>query len=292
MCGPCVIESEQHAMETAEFLKELYASLDLNLIYKSSYDKANRSSYHSFRGPGLEKGLKILEKIRKELDIPVITDVHTPEEATAAGAVCDIIQIPAFLCRQTDLVTAAGKTGAVINVKKGQFMAPWDMVNVIDKIVSTGNDQIILATTQGQAIRFKEKDIQVMGRNAAGVKAIRLKGSDVLAGLDIIKADGEKNQNLLVVTANGFAKQTPLKEYKIQRRGGSGIKTSKITPKTGALITIQLISPEIQNVLAFSIKGQALRTELKNIRVAGRATQGVKIMNLEKEDKLIGITCL
>jgi len=153
MCGPCVIESEEHAMKTAEFLKELYASLGLNLIYKSSYDKANRSSYHSFRGPGLEKGLKILEKIRKELDLPVITDVHSPEEATAAGAVCDILQIPAFLCRQTDLVTAAGKTGAVINVKKGQFMAPWDMTNVVDKIVATGNEQIIL-TDRGTSFGY------------------------------------------------------------------------------------------------------------------------------------------
>ncbi|HEX4838836.1 MAG TPA: 3-deoxy-8-phosphooctulonate synthase [Rhabdochlamydiaceae bacterium] len=153
MCGPCVIESEDHAMKTAEFLKELYLSLGLNLIYKSSYDKANRSSYHSFRGPGLEKGLKILERVRKELDLPVITDVHSPEEATAAGAVCDILQIPAFLCRQTDLVTAAGKTGAVINVKKGQFMAPWDMTNVVDKLVATGNDQIIL-TDRGTSFGY------------------------------------------------------------------------------------------------------------------------------------------
>jgi 2-dehydro-3-deoxyphosphooctonate aldolase (KDO 8-P synthase) len=125
----------------------------LNFIYKSSYDKANRSSYHSFRGPGLEKGLKILEKIRCELDLPVLTDIHSPEEATAAGQVCDIIQIPAFLCRQTDLVTAAGKTGAVINVKKGQFMAPWDMSNVIDKIVATGNNQIIL-TDRGTSFGY------------------------------------------------------------------------------------------------------------------------------------------
>jgi 2-dehydro-3-deoxyphosphooctonate aldolase (KDO 8-P synthase) len=144
MSGPCVIESEDHAMAAAEYLKELYASLGLNFIYKSSYDKANRSSYQSFRGPGLEKGLKILEKIRRELDVPVLTDIHSPEEAAAAGEVCDILQVPAFLCRQTDLVTAAGKTGAVINVKKGQFMAPWDMQNVIDKLLATGNNQIIL----------------------------------------------------------------------------------------------------------------------------------------------------
>jgi 2-dehydro-3-deoxyphosphooctonate aldolase (KDO 8-P synthase) len=153
MCGPCVIESEELALETAEFLKELYSSLGLNLIYKSSYDKANRSSYHSFRGPGLDEGLKILEKIRRELDLPVLTDVHSPEEATAAGEVCDVLQIPAFLCRQTDLVTAAGKTGAVINVKKGQFMAPWDMQNVVDKIVATGNRRIIL-TDRGTSFGY------------------------------------------------------------------------------------------------------------------------------------------
>ncbi|MBS0648681.1 MAG: 3-deoxy-8-phosphooctulonate synthase [Verrucomicrobia bacterium] len=153
MSGPCVIESEDHAMAAAEYLKELYSSVGLNFIYKSSYDKANRSSYQSFRGPGLEKGLKILEKIRRELDVPVLTDIHSPEEATAAGAVCDILQIPAFLCRQTDLITAAGKTGAVINVKKGQFMAPWDMQNVVDKLLATGNSQIIL-TDRGTSFGY------------------------------------------------------------------------------------------------------------------------------------------
>ena len=142
--GPCVIESEEHALECAEKLKAIAEAHDINLIYKSSYDKANRSSSNSFRGPGLEKGLKILRKIKEEFDIPVVTDVHSPMEATAAADVCDVIQIPAFLCRQTDLIIAAGKTGKVIKVKKGQFMAPLDMKNVVDKLLSTGNDQIIL----------------------------------------------------------------------------------------------------------------------------------------------------
>src|SRR5262245_41855914 len=110
ICGPCVIESEEHALAAAQFLKGLFSSLGLPLVYKSSYDKANRSSDKSFRGPGLEKGLRILEKIRCEFDLPVLTDIHSPEEAVAAGEVCDVLQIPAFLCRQTDLVTAAGKT--------------------------------------------------------------------------------------------------------------------------------------------------------------------------------------
>ncbi|NDD58200.1 MAG: 3-deoxy-8-phosphooctulonate synthase [Chlamydiae bacterium] len=144
MSGPCVIEDEVSALETCHFLKELFASLDINFIYKSSYDKANRSSYHSFRGPGLKKGLSILEKVKTYYNVPVITDVHSPEEAIEAGKICDILQIPAFLCRQTDLIVAAAQTGAVINVKKGQFMAPWDMENVVEKIRSTGNQKVIL----------------------------------------------------------------------------------------------------------------------------------------------------
>lgn len=153
MTGPCVIESEDHALYTAEALKKMLSPLGLNFIYKSSYDKANRSAYNSFRGPGLEEGLRILEKIKREFDVPVITDVHSPEEAKAAGTVCDIIQIPAFLCRQTDLIIAAALTGAAINVKKGQFMAAWDMGNVVDKIVSADNQRIIL-TDRGASFGY------------------------------------------------------------------------------------------------------------------------------------------
>lgn len=154
MSGPCVIESEEHALAAAEQLCLIFRDLKgVNFIYKSSYDKANRSANASFRGPGLEKGLKILEKIKKEFNVPVLTDVHTPEEALAAGQVCDIIQIPAFLCRQTDLVLAAGKSGAAVNAKKGQFMAPWDMGNVVDKLLSTQNDRIIL-TDRGTSFGY------------------------------------------------------------------------------------------------------------------------------------------
>lgn len=142
--GPCVIESEDKALFSAEFLKKLCDKLGIPLIFKSSYDKANRSSVDSFRGPGLDQGLSILEKIKNEFQIPVLTDVHTPHEAMAAGQVCDVLQIPAFLCRQTDLLLAASHTGKVVKVKKGQFMAPWDMKNVVEKILSTGNDQILL----------------------------------------------------------------------------------------------------------------------------------------------------
>lgn len=144
MSGPCVIESEQHCLQAAETLKKIFSERKMNFIFKSSYDKANRSSIASFRGLGLEEGLRILEKVKKELDLPILTDIHTPEEAMAAGEVCDLLQIPAFLCRQTDLLVAAGSTGKVVNVKKGQFMAPWDMKNVVEKIKSTGNDKVIL----------------------------------------------------------------------------------------------------------------------------------------------------
>lgn len=144
MSGPCVIESEERSMKTAESIKYICEKLGINYIFKSSYDKANRSSIHSYRGPGIDEGLRILEKVKKELDLPVVTDVHSPEQATMAGEVCDVIQIPAFLCRQTDLLVAAAKTGRVISVKKGQFMAPWDMGNVVEKIRESGNDQVIL----------------------------------------------------------------------------------------------------------------------------------------------------
>lgn len=144
MSGPCVIESEMHCLKAAEELKKMFTAHGVNLIFKSSYDKANRSSYDSFRGPGLKEGLKILSRVQEEFGLPVVTDVHSPEEAAAAGEVCDILQIPAFLCRQTDLVVAAARTGAVVSIKKGQFLAPWDMQNVVDKITLEGNKKIIL----------------------------------------------------------------------------------------------------------------------------------------------------
>ncbi|MCH9614240.1 MAG: 2-dehydro-3-deoxyphosphooctonate aldolase [Chlamydiia bacterium] len=140
IAGPCVIESEDLALKTAQMLKKMLP----NIVYKSSFDKANRSSISSYRGPGIDEGLRILEKVRTEFDIPIFTDVHSPEQAKIAGEVCDYIQIPAFLCRQTDLLVAAAKTGKKISVKKGQFMAPWDMKYAIDKLVESGNDQIIL----------------------------------------------------------------------------------------------------------------------------------------------------
>jgi 2-dehydro-3-deoxyphosphooctonate aldolase (KDO 8-P synthase) len=144
MSGPCVIEGEDHCLRAAESLKKIFSRRNINFIFKSSYDKANRTSYASFRGPGLDEGLRILQRVQTEFDLPVLTDVHSPEEAKVAGQVCEFIQIPAFLCRQTDLVVAAAETGAVVTVKKGQFMSPWEMENVVKKIVQAGNHKIIL----------------------------------------------------------------------------------------------------------------------------------------------------
>jgi 2-dehydro-3-deoxyphosphooctonate aldolase (KDO 8-P synthase) len=144
IAGPCVIESEKSAVEAAERLKRITADLGIPFIYKSSYDKANRSSAKSFRGPGLAEGLRVLAKIKKELSLPVLSDVHRFEEIGPAAEVLDVLQIPAFLSRQTDLLIAAAKTGKVVNVKKGQFLAPWDMKNAVEKVTSAGNDRIFL----------------------------------------------------------------------------------------------------------------------------------------------------
>ncbi|MDP1608600.1 MAG: 3-deoxy-8-phosphooctulonate synthase [Chlamydiales bacterium] len=153
ICGPCVIESEEHTFEAAKELKALFSHFHFSFIFKASYDKANRSSINSFRGPGVKAGLDILQKIQQELDLPVLTDVHSPEEALLAGEVCDMIQIPAFLSRQTDLIAAAASTKAAINVKKGQFMAPWEMANVVEKIVSCNNRRILL-TDRGTSFGY------------------------------------------------------------------------------------------------------------------------------------------
>lgn len=153
LCGPCVIESEEHTLACAAEMQKIFAPHPFNLIFKASYDKANRSSVHSFRGPGLEKGLKILQRIQSEFDLPVVTDVHSPEEAAIAGSVCEMIQIPAFLCRQTDLIAAAGKTPAAVNVKKGQFLSPWEMKNVVDKLLSVGCSRMLL-TDRGTSFGY------------------------------------------------------------------------------------------------------------------------------------------
>ncbi len=143
LAGPCAMESREHALETAFMLKEIAENVGVNLIYKSSYDKANRTSIHSPRGLGIDKALPIFAEIREKTGLPCVTDVHTEEHCRRVGEVVDVLQIPAFLCRQTDLLVAAAKTGKVINVKKGQFLAPWDMKNVLNKLVEAGNPNIM-----------------------------------------------------------------------------------------------------------------------------------------------------
>ncbi|MBS9775833.1 MAG: 3-deoxy-8-phosphooctulonate synthase [Fusobacterium sp.] len=142
--GPCAMESEEIMEEVAGKLKEICDRLGIDYIFKSSFDKANRSSIHSFRGPGLEKGMEMLKKIKEKFDVPVITDVHEPWQCEKVAEVADMLQIPAFLCRQTDLLVAAAKTGKAVNVKKGQFLAPWDMKNVVTKMEEAGTKNILL----------------------------------------------------------------------------------------------------------------------------------------------------
>lgn len=144
IAGPCVIESEASALRHAKSLRAIARKAGIPFIYKASYDKANRTSISSYRGPGIKKGLRILKRIKDELNLPVLSDVHSIEEVKEASKILDVIQIPAFLCRQTDLILAASETGKVVNIKKGQFLAPWDMKHVIKKVESAGNRKILL----------------------------------------------------------------------------------------------------------------------------------------------------
>jgi len=169
IAGPCQLENENHAINVAKQLKEITEKLKIGFIYKTSFDKANRTSLRGKRGAGLEKSLPVFDKIRKSLNIPVLTDVHTIDHCNVVSKHVDIIQIPAFLCRQTDLLIAAAKTGKIVNVKKGQFLAPWDMVNVIKKIEESGNNNI-LVTERGTSFGYNSlvsdmRSIPIMAKN-------------------------------------------------------------------------------------------------------------------------------
>jgi 2-dehydro-3-deoxyphosphooctonate aldolase (KDO 8-P synthase) len=153
IAGPCVIESSESALRHAAALKEAADRAGVPYIFKASYDKANRSAVASYRGPGLEKGLEILAQVKRKIGVPILTDVHEAAQVAAVKEVADVLQIPAFLCRQTDFVLAVAKSGKPVNVKKGQFLAPWDMANVLDKILSTGNDQVLL-TERGASFGY------------------------------------------------------------------------------------------------------------------------------------------
>ncbi len=153
IAGPCVIESEDHAFRMAEIIKGVARSLGLPFIFKASYDKANRTSIRSFRGPGLKEGLRILKKIKNEIQLPVLTDVHQSEDVAAVAEAVDVLQIPAFLCRQTDLVVAAALSGRPVNIKKGQFVSPWDMRHAVEKCREAGNSQVFL-TERGSSFGY------------------------------------------------------------------------------------------------------------------------------------------
>ena len=153
VAGPCVIESEAHVRKMADALQRITSDLEVPLIFKASYDKANRTSVRSFRGPGLKEGVRILGALAKETGLPVLTDVHQPEHCAVAAEAADVLQIPAFLCRQTDLLVAAGKTGRAVNIKKGQFVAPWDMTHPLEKVRSTGNERVFL-TERGSSFGY------------------------------------------------------------------------------------------------------------------------------------------
>lgn len=162
IAGPCVIESADLAMETAKRLREICSALGLGFVFKSSYDKANRTSLRAFRGPGLGEGLKILSDIKSKLGVPVISDVHSVEQVLPASEVLDAIQIPAFLSRQTDLIISASLTGKPVNIKKGQFLAPWDMKNIIEKFTSTGNQNVFI-TERGTSFGYNNLVVDFRG---------------------------------------------------------------------------------------------------------------------------------
>jgi len=169
IAGPCQLETEQHAMDMAGKIKEITTKLDIGFIYKTSFDKANRTSLKGKRGAGLEQSLPIFDKIKKELNVPILTDIHSIEQCTVLAKHVDVLQIPAFLCRQTDLLIAAAKTKKIINVKKGQFLAPWDMVNVTKKISDSGNNNI-LVTERGASFGYNTlvsdmRSLPIMAKN-------------------------------------------------------------------------------------------------------------------------------
>ncbi|HEU4949838.1 MAG TPA: 3-deoxy-8-phosphooctulonate synthase, partial [Candidatus Deferrimicrobiaceae bacterium] len=162
IAGPCVLESEELALSVASFLADLAARLHVNVVFKGSFDKANRSSRASYRGPGQAEGLRILAEVRRRHGLPVTTDVHDPRQAREVGPRVDLLQIPAFLCRQTDLLVAAGETGVPVNIKKGQFMAPWDMRNAVEKVFSTGNGNV-LVTERGTTFGYNNLVVDFRG---------------------------------------------------------------------------------------------------------------------------------
>jgi 2-dehydro-3-deoxyphosphooctonate aldolase (KDO 8-P synthase) len=162
IAGPDVVESEEHCLRMAEALRAIAAERNVALVFKASVDKANRTSIDSFRGPGFDEGLRVLARVKAETGLPITTDFHTPDQASAVGDVADLVQVPAFLCRQTDVLVAAGRTGRAVNVKKGQFLAPWDAKHVVEKVRSTGNPEVML-TERGTTFGFNNLVVDFRG---------------------------------------------------------------------------------------------------------------------------------
>ena len=162
ICGPCVIESRDHALRMGRAVAEAAERAGLRAVFKASYDKANRTSVTSYRGPGMARGLEVLAEVRRETGLPVLTDIHQPDQAEPVAEVCDVLQVPAFLCRQTDLLVAAGRTGRVVNIKKGQFLAPDDMRHAADKVATSGNDRILL-TERGTSFGYRNLVVDFRG---------------------------------------------------------------------------------------------------------------------------------
>jgi 2-dehydro-3-deoxyphosphooctonate aldolase (KDO 8-P synthase) len=191
IAGPCVIESERHTLMMAERLARIARALRIPYIFKASFDKANRTSLHSYRGPGMERGLQILARAKREIGVPVLTDVHEAAQVAPAAEVCDVIQIPAFLCRQTDLLLEAGRSRAVVNIKKGQFLSPWDVRHVIEKVTSQGNERI-LVTERGSTFGYNNLVVDI--RSLAIMKGFGFPVIlDVTHALQLPGGEGEKS---------------------------------------------------------------------------------------------------
>jgi len=197
ICGPCVIESRDTSREIARFLKDLASRLELPLIFKASFDKANRTSIRSYRGPGIEEGLSILSEIREEFGLPVLSDVHTEAQIPAAALALDVLQIPAFLCRQTDFIQAVAKAGRPVNVKKGQFLSPWDMKNVVEKMAAVGNRQVLL-TERGSSFGYHNlvvdfRSIPIMRKETGMPVVFDATHSVQLPGGDGVRSGGRRD---------------------------------------------------------------------------------------------------
>jgi 2-dehydro-3-deoxyphosphooctonate aldolase (KDO 8-P synthase) len=249
--GPCVIESLAHAVRHARAISEICRDLGVPFIYKTSYDKANRTSGKSYRGPGMKAGLAVLKQVKAKAGVPVLTDVHTPDEARAAARVVDVLQIPAFLCRQTDLVLAAGRTGRAVNIKKGQFMAPWDMKNILEKAWSTGNRRVLL-TERGTTFGYNNlvvdmKAIPVM--RAFGCPVVMDAGHSVQQPGGLGHASGGMRDMIPVLARAGVAAGADALFIEVHetpdRAPSDGPNMLKLADLAGLLSSVQSIRKTI-----------------------------------------------